>query len=163
MSTEFETLRRALFLSTGDLVDLLGVGRDNIAAWSRGRKEVPAARMAWLRQWDDVAHDTAITMAQRIQSLIDAQLSEHMQPALTADDAVRLLVYRRQSDFQTYAPDEAAQWPHCHIHWAMVWRVAERLKPLPVRLVGFRGDHYADWLGDRDNTSAMRAQWASLQ
>lgn len=115
--------------------------------WERGDRTIP----------DDVVESIRSLCAWRAQALVTAEkqiaaLQARHGPAAS----VALLWYQSFDDWATLPGREPAQWrPQCSV-------VAELAARHGVRLVAFDGPAYAQWLGQRKDSEAMRASWAAL-
>jgi len=143
-----QALRRLLFFSVPEAATLIGrVTERSWRMWEHGERTIP----------NDVQESIVDLCHWRAQALTTAEkqiAALHVRHGPAA--SVALLWYQSLDDWATLPGREPAQWrPQCSV-------VAELAARHGARLVAFDGPAYAQWLGQRKDSEAMRASWGAL-
>ena len=147
-SLTFKLTRESLWLSQSEAADWLGVSKRTLQEWESGGEPVPPKR----REQLDALAATFWGLVGNVTSMAIESKAE----------VVALLIYTNDRDY-IEAVDRLEQLPTAKMHRMLVLEVAQSLEQegVTASLVAFNHVAYADWLGRRRDSSAMRAQWAS--
>lgn len=146
-----QALRRLLFFSRPEAATLVSASEER----PRGVSD-----RAW-RQWEAGEFPVPVDVRSSIERLaewrqraIDAAVKQIS--TAPAGSSIALIWYESLDDWATLPGREPVLWrPQQSVCAALLAEFPGRL-----RLVPFDGPDYSDWLGQRDDSETMRAQWA---
>lgn len=146
--TEFKLLRESLHLSRHDLAELWEINPRSVQRWDKGELDIPQNRQTQLYNYWVQVNNAVL----RFKSLLEDLEGKH-NPA----DEIVLLAY----DAWSYDGD----FEHYKMHNALLCRCRELADNIgyTVRIVEFKPKDYECWLNGREDTQALRSQWASEQ
>jgi len=145
---EFKLLRESLHLSRHDLAELWEINPRSVQRWDKGELDIPQNRQTQLYNYWVQINNAVL----RFKSLLE-DLEEKHNPA----DEIVLLAY----DSWSYDGD----FEHYKMHNALLTRCRELADNIgyTVRIIEFKPKEYEYWLNGREDTQALRSQWASEQ
>jgi DNA-binding XRE family transcriptional regulator len=146
----FKLTRESLWLSQSEAADWLGVSKRTLQEWESGGEPVPVKRR---EQLDELTATFWGLVGKATAQALDAS---------PRPDVVALVCYTNDRDYLE-AVDRCEQLPTSKLHRMLLHEVAQAIEQggIPVALVAFNHVAYADWLGTRQDSPAMRAQWAA--
>ena len=151
---KFQLLREAMGLSQQHAADVSGVNRRTVERWERGEIALYDDRLAVLEElwWQ---------FQDAIDNNIEAALSLALDPD-AAGVAIVLLIYANDRDYID-SHGHSGAFPTAKMHRVMVAHVMDALTDAgcSVELVTFDPASYYRWLAARDDSPAMRSQWAA--
>lgn len=144
-----QALRRLLLFSVDEAALLIGdVSPRSWQYWERGERAIPA----------DVIETVQRLCAWREQAIASAEATLAALQARHGPHAGAALVwYQTLDDWATLPERDALLWrPQCSV-------IAELAARLGAQMVTFDGPAYAEWLGKRKDSEALRGAWAASQ
>lgn len=152
---EFKTIRESLGLPVQWVADQAGVRLRTAQYWEQGRNAVPEDVAQMLRGIDAQLWQLVAQAVDQIKSAADE--------AGGLPGQIDLIRYRTDADLWRYMPDFSPL--PATAHGMLLSRLMRELEPLKtaIRITYMQPDVYDSWLDGRPDSSAMRAQWASLQ
>ena len=150
-----KTMREAIGLTAADLAALAGVQERTLRYWESGRISVP----------QDVADLVTRIDAMLTSIAVEAVATAREQIAANGGrpESISLLRYRENADLWHYRPDFKPL--PTTTHAALLARTRAALADLPVKtvIVYMDAQAYAQWLGGRADSEALRLEWADAQ
>lgn len=151
--TTLQALRRLLFFSIGEAAQFIAtpsVPEQQWQAWEDGTQNVPAA------------------ISQRLQELVDwrstalAATADNIRQQIKdkggVPEAIFILWYERMEDWTSLPRRNATMWRIQQSVCAGLLGMFRTIKP-----VAFDAAAYALWLGNREDSESLRAEWASTK
>ena len=148
---EFKSIREGLGLTAQALADILGLKHlRTVQRWDSGERAVPADVAATMQRLDA-----------NVEKMVAGAISTYGR--MPGADVV-LLRYRGDDDMAQFDARSLKALHSSAVHAAAVERTRQALTRtgVNVRIVYMDPEAYTEWLSDRSDGPARRAQWAAL-
>lgn len=149
---EFKTTREALGLTAQWIADHTKIGLRTVQHWDVGSRVVPSSVEDMLEAIDQTLEATVAQALEQVDSLVDHG---------SGPDEIVLIRYRTDEDLWRFRPDMQPLPASTHAAMLARLRRALRARGIQTTIEFMKPDEYMQWLGDRPDTEATRAEWAS--
>ena len=154
--TDLQALRRLLFFTIQDAAQFIaatpespnGVSEASWQAWENGEQPIPSAVIERITDLCEWRSDALAATADNIRIQINEKSG--------MPDSIFVIWYERLEDWMSLPNREP-------VMWRLQQSVCAGLKGIYsiVKLVCFDADAYRIWLDQREDSDALRAEWAS--
>jgi len=149
-SAELKTIRESLGLTAQWLADRVNVSLRTIRYWESGKSDIPLDVISQIEHLQKNFLKSVNTHVKEIKIILEK----------TKPEFVVLLRYRTDEDLWSYQTQFHPMPTTFHAQISM--RVKSEFSDKNVRIVYFDPENYETWLSGKEDNSAKRAEWASV-
>lgn len=151
---EFKTIREGLGLNVPWLAERFEVSQRTVYYWESGSRRVPKLVAEWLLATDARMKGVLEEWDQAVTRLI-AESPEKI-------DLIAMVRYAEDEDLWRYQPEFKPFPATCHAALLYRLRLAIEAKGgIKTRMRFMLPEQYEEWLGGREDSPALRAEWAA--